>query len=702
VIRWQRPVRWALALFAVGFALWLGYLLRDPQRQPGAAADPRTDPHALVESSGGLITRTSGGTRDLDIAHEGLLTYPDGRTVFKQVVVTVPERDDRRGFVLSGQQAEVTGEQQTIHLTGDLRLHTSDDLVVTGPEATYDSTDGVLHVPGAVTFARGRMRGQSTGATFDNARNVLWLVERAQIDVAADEAGQGATSMRAGSAGFARNDRYIRLQGAAEVSRAGETLAGETVTVFLQPADDVVRGVELRDKSSVRVPAPHALSSLQATDINLAYGEDGQALRHAVLAGNGVVQFRGETGPGRRLAAQIIDMRLAPDGTGLEGLAASDRVELSLPGSPETPTRVITGGTLTGLASPGRGLVGATFTERVVFKESRPAGQHGPALDRTVSADTLDLATAGTLEAIERATFEGNVSVRDAGRTASAPRMLYRMHSGDITLSAEGTALFARVDDTRASVQARVISLVAGGQDFLAETDVRSVLKPGGPEGQRPSMFSPDGPVNVTASRLERSGETATYTGEAQIWQGATSIKAETITLSEASGNLTATGEVRTVLELDQVNETTGARERSMTTGTAGSLVYADAERTATFTTNARLVNARDGDLRAATIELYLLEDGRQIDRLEAYETVSLRTGGKHGTGSRLSYFTGAGRYVMGGTPVNVVEQMPSECRVTTGRTITFFRASDTITVDGNQSTRTQTRTTGKCPEGLG
>jgi lipopolysaccharide export system protein LptA len=361
---------------------------------------------------------------------------------------------------------------------------------------------------------------------------------------------------------------------------------------------------------------------------------------------------------------------------------------------------VITGRTLEGVPAPGRGLRGAVVREQVVFRERRPAGGREPALARTVTADLLDLATGGTLEQVERATFSGGVTVRDDDRTATAPTMIYRTESGDITLSAEGTALFARVDDSRVSVQARVISLVGGGEDFVADTDVRSVLKPGAGDGQRPSMFAADEPVNVTASKLERSGDAATYTGEAQIWQGATSIKADTLVLAENSGNLTATGNVRTVLELEQVNES-GTRERSMTTGTAGALVFTDAERKATFTTNARLVNVRDGDLRASRIELFLLDVGRELDRLEAYDAVTLRTVGKHGTGDRLSYFTREGRYVMGGVPVNVVEQFPKECRETTGRTITFYRDSDTITVDGNQSTRTQTRTTGKCPEGL-
>ncbi len=45
------------------------------------------------------------------------------------------------------------------------------------------------------------------------------------------------------------------------------------------------------------------------------------------------------------------------------------------------------------------------------------------------------------------------------------------------------------------------------------------------------------------------------------------------------------------------------------------------------------------------------------------------------------------------GTPVQFTE----DCRVTTGRTLTFFGAAGRIIVDGNDATRTTTKGGGKC-----
>lgn len=697
-MRARRLLRYLLAAFALGFALWLGLLLRQRTTTPGGASDPRTDPNAVVESSGGLITRTRGEARDMDLQHKGLRTYPDGRTVFQSVTVTVPPRDDRRGFTIKGDEAEVTKDNAQVRLTGHLTLETTDHLTMTGPEATYDSTDGIIRIPGDVRFTRERMTGSSIGATYDNTRDVLWMLDRARIDVAPDAQGQGETHMAAGSAGFARAEHYIRLQDAATVTREGQTMAGDTVTVFMQPTADIVDLIELRGRSSVSLPAPQQLQQMAATDINLAYQPDGRTLRQVTLAEQAAVQFRAQGGgAGRRLSAALIDMQFDADGSTMTGLTGQGGTQLQVPQSGATPARTIKGDTLTGVGQPGRGLVGATFADHVTFRETRAASRGQAAMDRTITSQTLDLQTSGAIDAIDRAAFSGGVAIKDADRTAGAPRVIYRTESGDITLSAEGTTLFARIDDARGSVQARTVDIVGGGEDLLADVDVRSVLQGGADGPARPGMFKADEPVNVTAAKLERKAKQAVYTGDAQIWQGATSIKGDTITLDEASGNMVATGSVRTVMELEEADPS-GKPQRNVTTGTANELEYQDAERKAILRSAARLVSTRDGDLRGNRIEMFLLEGGRELERLEAYEAVTLVTATRNATGARLSYFTKDGRYVMGGTPVVVLEQFPSECRETTGRRLTFFRTSDVITVDGNQSTRTQGRTAGTCP----
>jgi lipopolysaccharide export system protein LptA len=97
------------------------------------------------------------------------------------------------------------------------------------------------------------------------------------------------------------------------------------------------------------------------------------------------------------------------------------------------------------------------------------------------------------------------------------------------------------------------------------------------------------------------------------------------------------------------------------------------------------------GDLHADRIEVLLPAAGGRIDRLEAYTSVSLKLDTRMATGDRLTYFAEDERYLMSGAgarPVKVVEA----CKETTGKTLTFFKATDRIIVDGNEEIRTQTK----------
>jgi hypothetical protein len=82
---------------------------------------------------------------------------------------------------------------------------------------------------------------------------------------------------------------------------------------------------------------------------------------------------------------------------------------------------------------------------------------------------------------------------------------------------------------------------------------------------------------------------------------------------------------------------------------------------------------------------------GGHIDRLEAYTNVGLKLETRSAVGERLTYFADDDRYLMSGAGTKAVKVIES-CRETTGRTLTFFKSTDRIIVDGNEEIRTQTK----------
>jgi lipopolysaccharide export system protein LptA len=84
--------------------------------------------------------------------------------------------------------------------------------------------------------------------------------------------------------------------------------------------------------------------------------------------------------------------------------------------------------------------------------------------------------------------------------------------------------------------------------------------------------------------------------------------------------------------------------------------------------------------MTAEQVDLFLTEAGDALERVEAYEAVTLREQRRKTTGSRMTYTASDGRYVVTGEPATVLD----ECgRETVGQKISFQRASDTVTVDG-------------------
>jgi lipopolysaccharide transport protein LptA len=201
--------------------------------------------------------------------------------------------------------------------------------------------------------------------------------------------------------------------------------------------------------------------------------------------------------------------------------------------------------------------------------------------------------------------------------------------------------------------------------------------------------------VSATSDRLDYDGGAshATYSGHAQLWQGETTIKGDRVVLDDQRGDLSAVGNVVTTMILVQTNEKTKAKEQVRSTASAREMVYTDEVRRVVYT-GASHLNGPQGDLAAEKIELFLKEGGNEVERLEAYTAVNLKTPeGRKATGARLTYLGTDERYTMSGPSVRIEE----ECRVTTGKTLTFFRSADRIVVDGNEQKRTETKGVGAC-----
>jgi lipopolysaccharide export system protein LptA len=394
------------------------------------------------------------------------------------------------------------------------------------------------------------------------------------------------------------------------------------------------------------------------------------------------------------------------------GLRARERVQLGLPAEEETPARTIRSATLEAVGEEGKGLTGATFRgEPVEFREARPA----PALPRLARSAVMELAMAGNFGTIEAARFSGGVRFEEGDLWAVARDGRYTMKTGLLNLTGihEKTKQPPRVVDEQATIEATTIDIELEGRKINAAGSVKSEMparrqtSPGTPDptaAKMPSLLKGDQPVSATAAKLVYDGSAshAVYSGGARLWQGNTTIKGEEIVLDDQKGDLSAEGNVVTnltpvtVRDADKAGSQGKAEQPAASLATAKKMVYEEELRRVTYTTGAHLIGP-EGDLSADRIELFLAAEDSEIERIEGYRDVVLKTkDGRTATGARVTYFAPDERYVMHGTPVKIVE----ECRETTGRSLTFFRSADRIIVDGNEQKRTETKGASACGSG--
>jgi lipopolysaccharide export system protein LptA len=691
---WRKRLRLGIAVFGVCLMVFVLYVIRPRETRQAPAPIERIDPKAMVETRGCDVVQLKGSTQDLRIECDTQITYEDGQTALKGVTLTVDNRAGR-SFKVTGDEARVGTNQSTFDINGDVRLEASDGLVATAGSASYVDTEGVVRAPGPVQFTRGGMAGAGIGFSFDEQRNTVWLLDQAVVRFAGDGA-NGPMDVAAGAAGFARGERYMRFERGVRMTRQGQLIEADEATVYLFADRDEPDQIELRGNSRITGgEGVGALRLMRARDINLDYADDGRTLQQATLAGQSAVRIASAgAGADQQLSGEFIAFELDPDGT-IKSLSSRDNVAVTLPAVKEAPGRTIRSEQLTGSGAPGQGLTAMKFEGSVVFAEAA-AKDRGA---RTARSRLLDLRLNPQTGALDEARFGGGVRFEDGALVAQSGEATYRLGGNGLDLRGKNGAADPFVNDETIRVDAESIDLTLAPRRMVAKGKVRSVLQPSRPRpgqaaAKRPGLLGDADPVNVIAGELtyDEDSRRGVYTGQSRLWQGETVIQAERITLDEAKGDLSADGGVMTTLALASDTAQPKPQTRPAPTILRGAtFTYRDDTRKAIYDTKAQM-NGEQGDLRANHIELLLAAGENKLDRLDARGAVDVTLDKRRASGATLVYRPADERYEISGAPGRFID----ECNESAGKTLTFFKSSDRVIIDGNEEVRTETRG-GKC-----
>ena len=200
---------------------------------------------------------------------------------------------------------------------------------------------------------------------------------------------------------------------------------------------------------------------------------------------------------------------------------------------------------------------------------------------------------------------------------------------------------------------------------------------------------------------MGRAKSIATYDGNARLWQEDTQIQADKIIIEDKTGNLRATTKVVTVMKLSQPGDKTAKGQKKAdvepTNTTADEFLYEDSKHRAIYTGNAHM-SGPSGEVTADKIELFLAEQGGELERAEADGNVVSRQDVRRAYGKHLTYLAKDDTYTMTGSPVKIFDQTPTNCRITEGASLTFHRTGNTTIASGNDTTGQTTKTAPTCP----
>jgi LPS export ABC transporter protein LptC len=720
---WQKRARLGVAIFGIALAVVV-YLSIGTRKAPARPApiEPLA-PKTTSETGAGSHQQFRETRRDFDIKFERLVTYEDGSTKMDNPRITV-QKSDGRSFIVTADQATSGTNQKQKELIGHVRLAASDGFEMTTDRATHSEDEGVVRAPGAVAFKKGRMSGTGTNGTFDQNNDVLNIAEKAAVTVV-DDAGHPTTDFTSGSAVLDRTQHVLTLDKQVHVVRGGQVTDTDHSTARLAENNEVITYLELRGQA--RVSGASAVRSMSGREIDMDYSEDGRTLERVMLRGQAEITPapQGEE-PTRSMAAEdSLDLLFAADGS-IVSVTGRKHVRLDLPPSKDSPGGRITAQAMDASGEEGHGLTQARFTDDVEYRE--PPRPNASA--RTVRARTLTASLAD--DAVSDAVFKERVVFEENDLNASAPEVHYQPSKNTIALSGPDNAPAAsHVAIDQIEIDARQIDVALDTRKIQAK-QVKTTLRPkaassrgsggrGSSAQAMPGLLKQGDAANVNADALEYTSAAgvATYSGNARLFQGATSISGNVITVDREKGDLSAIGSARSTLDLDD----------GRTTGVAEEIRYVDSKRTVTYSVppvaptrgrgvvspgarpggraNAAPAPARaqvkgpQGDLRAERIEVVLAQPDNRMDRLEAFTRVRLDIDAKTGVGDRLTYDAQNERYVMtgtGATPVTVVvttaatATSPQSCRETAGRSLTFTKSTESVDVDGKEETRIITR----------
>ncbi len=700
----RRAVEAGVLAFGALFVAFLVYSFR-PGRRPaaGRAARPEVPPSA---EAGQATTVLKGFDYTETLRGKPLFHVQSERTVgFGAAAGLLPDLYALEKVALTVYPE--TGAPVTVH----------------SETATYDQRTGAARLKGNVRWVDGR------GALGETADVEFKPASRELVAPGALRVTRGTFVLDARSGVYDVAHREARLEGPVRGSGTGEGTGGLSALA----AD---RAIYKRDQATVELSGNVSGQSsggnrISADRLVLKTSEEGRGFDWARAEGHvaGTIESAAlsSSGAGKRgrqsYAGERGGLLFSPDGS-VRSLALS--------GSPASVDEQPGPG-----AAAGRKLRASSIDVSFEGGQARSARAQGAVRIETAGNHgesdqaNMTLLSTGEVQTLE---LSGSVKMNGEGRSGSAERAVH-VADHDVWVLTGGPGRSATVEGEGSRVSASRIEIDQKHKGVRADGGARAVLVPrqngsrlATPVGDstRPTFGKADRMTFDDASRV------ATLSGNATLWQEASSLFGNDITVNDAERSLVAVGNTRTVFSPAEASRkppspapakpaaSTSDRDRHPSVVTARRLIYreiAGAGRSAAGTaprpstspspagpaaapppasvpataTFEGAVVVTSGPWRAASERaVAFIGADRRIDRVEMNGDVSFRDAaeGRSGQAVKATDWPAEGRTVLEGAPAFVVDRDGNRV---SGATLTIGKRGGSVEVTAPEGGRTET-----------
>jgi lipopolysaccharide export system protein LptA len=733
----MRGAPWLLLLAICAIVGWLGFTYRIQKRALEQQAPARPDP---------LPAGISGASRDW--YHRE--TDENGRTRVEIWAKNFKQEKDTSKIELErvrlhivhtdGNQYDIVESPLATFQPNENRLYAEGEVLITlkvptdGPPShrlvsihtsgvTFDKKTAIASTdrPADFTFENGT--GKCVGATYDP--NTKELQMRSNVELNLRGRGQNGQPMKleAGQLVYREQESYIVLSPWVRLKRDTSTLEGSETVVVLK--DGAIEKIEAQNAKGIDVdgnrsteysadrltvnytpegdvdkvngePNARVVSTTEAASttttsnkIDLAFESENHKtiLKSAFASGHAEVESKPLAGAAgkplpdtRILRSEMIELKMQPDGREIAEVNTHSPGHIDfLPNQPGGRRRQMDGDRIYITYGP-RNII-QSFRSENVRTRTDPATKSGAPLE-TSSKNMLAEFDPGSGQML-RIKQSDDFRYTEGQRRAVASQATLEQNTNVVILETG-----ARVWDPTGATAADLIRLDQATGNFSAEGHVSSSRAPD-KKTPESGLLSGGEPIQATAQRmLSRDRNTfIRYDGQADMWQGASRIRADRIEIDREARRLVAAGSVHTQL-LEREKSATPAKPGALSIFTivkAAGLVYTEGDRLAHYTGGV-LLNRPDLQVKSLELRSYLAEAGADssLERAYADGKVEIRQSApgrmRTGTSEHAEYYVTDQKVILRGGAPKLTDSLKG---ATQGSELTYYAGDDRLLVNG-------------------